>query len=147
MRNFRPLKKPSLQERGGFTITEVIISVGLLTVALLAVIGLFISAIKFQSQSQERGKATELGKQLMERIRSAPNVVPAGPAVWTGGEFAFTMFDPGPPSFPPGPYPYKDGCSFDVYLDTTSRPGMKLVKVVVRWDEGKNLELQTLIHE
>lgn len=123
------------------------LSIGLLAIALLTVIGLFTSAIKFQSQSQERTKAMELGKRMMERIRSAPNVVPDAPYSWIGGEFASDPLIDAPPPFPPSPYPYEAGFSFDVHLETSTRPGMKLVRVVVRWDEGKNVVLQTLINE
>lgn len=124
-----------------------VLSLGLIAVVLLAVIGLFSSAIRLQGQSQERSAATDAGRRLMERIRSEPNVVPNAPAAWIGGELAYTPFDVGPPTFPPSPYPYENGYSFDVYLDLTPRPGLKSVKVVVRWDDdhGKKLVLQTLI--
>jgi hypothetical protein len=132
---------------GAFTLSEVILSVGLLAIALLAVIGLFTGAIRLQSQSQERGEATNLARRLMERIRSEPNVVPAAPATWIGGEMAFTPFDLGPPSFPPAPYPFERGYSLDVFLENSARPGMKLVRVVVRWDGGRKLAFQSLIPE
>lgn len=133
--------------QGGFTLSEVMISVGLLAVALLAVIGIFTSAIKLQSQSQERSAATDWARRLIERIRATPSNVPAAPFSWYGGEMASTPTFPGPPQFPPLPYPYIDGFSFDVHLEPSPRPGVKLVKVVVHWDEGKQLELQTLIRE
>lgn len=132
---------------GAFTLAEVILSVGLLAVALLTVIGLFTAAIRVQAQSQERSNATALGKHLMERIRAAPNIVPVAPASWIGGEMASDPLDPGPPAFPPAPYPYLHGCAFDVHLEIPTQPGMKLVRVVVRWEEGKQIVLQTLIHE
>lgn len=132
----------------GFTLTEVVISVGLLAVALLAVIGLFTSTIRMQAQSQERAEATYLVRQLMDRIRAQPNVVPDAPRTWVGGELSSTALDPGPPTFPPLPYPYRDGYSLDVELseDTTAWPDMTLVRVVARWDNGKrSIALQTLI--
>ena len=139
----------------GFTITEVIISVGLLAVALLAVIGLFTSTIKMQSQSQERAEATYLVRQLMDRIRATPDNVPAAPRTWIGGELAFDPLDAGPPTFPPSPYPfrrsptegYNEGYALDVILEEfPANPDLKLVRVVARWDNGKRrLALQTLI--
>lgn len=137
--------------KGAFTITEVIISVGLLAVSLLAVIGLFTSALRFQKQSKRRGEAIEKAKAILERIRAAPNVVPAAPRSWTGGQMVFTPLAAGPPTFPPQPYPYDpvSGFAFDVTIDSVDakRPGMKLVRVVVRGDDGKQVELQTLIHD
>jgi type II secretory pathway pseudopilin PulG len=130
-----------------FTISEVLLSIGLLSVALLAVIGLFTSAIRMQSQQQERDRATSTARRLLERIVAEPNVVPAAPAIWNGGELSFTPLDLGPPAFPPAPYPYQDGVNLDVFLENSTRPGMKLVKVVARWDDGSRLVLQTFIRE
>jgi type II secretory pathway pseudopilin PulG len=129
-----------------FTLTEVMLAVGLLAVAILAVIGLFTSTIRMQVHSQERAAATSLARRMMERVRSEPNVVPAAPASWIGGELASTPLDSGPPPFPPAPYPFENGYALDVYLEQyPPRPDMKLVRVVVRWDGGKSLEIQTLI--
>lgn len=131
----------------GFTLSEVILSVGLLAVSLLAVIGLFTAAIRYQAQLQENSQATTLATRILERIRSEPNTVPPAPAAWYGGQLAFTPIVVGPPTFPPAPYPYQDGYSVDVLLENTTRPGMKLVKVELRWDGGRKLGLQTLISE
>ena len=128
-----------------FTLTEVVISIGLLAVAILAVVGIFTAALKMQAQSQERAAATTWARVMMERVRAEPGTVPGAPAAWIGGELASTPVFPGPPLFPPTPYPYEDGYSFDIYLENSARPDMKLVKVVVRWDQGKSLALQTLI--
>lgn len=123
------------------------LSIGLLAIALLAVIGLFTSAIEFQAQSEERNKATDLAKRMLELMRAAPALVPIAPRTWIGGEMASDPLDPGPPPFPPAPYPYEKGYAVDVYLEQSTQPGMKLVKVVVRWGQGKNIALQTLIEE
>lgn len=132
---------------GGFTLSEVMISVGLLAVAVLAVIGLFTGAIQMQAQSQERAEAEAVARDIMERIRAAPSNVPPAPATWIGGEFTSTPVDAGPPAFPPLPYPYDSGgYSVDVYLENASRPDMKLVRVVIRWKDSKRrLEVQTFI--
>ncbi|MCA9779427.1 MAG: prepilin-type N-terminal cleavage/methylation domain-containing protein [Candidatus Eremiobacteraeota bacterium] len=134
-------------KRKAFTLAEVLLSIGLLSVALLAVIGLFTSAIRFQASSQERELGVNIARRLLERIASEPNVVPPGPAVWTGGEMAFTPLDIGPPAFPPAPYPYEGGYALDVVLDNSTRPGMKLVQVVARWGNGRSVTLQTFIRQ
>lgn len=121
------------------------VAIGLLAVVLLSVIGLFTAALRMQVQLQERSEATSLARRLMERIRSAPSTVPVAPQSWYGGELASTPLDPGPPVFPPSPYPFYRGYSLDVNLEDAPRPGMKLVRVVVRWDGGKKLAFQTFI--
>lgn len=121
---------------------------GLLAVALLAVIGLFTAAIRFQAQLQENSKATHMATEILERVRAAPGTVPAAPAAWYGGELASTPQAAGPPPFPPNPYPYKDGFSIDVFLENSTRPGMKLIRVELRWkNNGRKLALQTLISD
>ena len=132
---------------GGFTLSEVMLSVGLLAVAVLAVIGLFTGAIQMQAQSQERAEAEAVARDMMERIRAAPSNVPPAPASWIGGEFASTPVAVGPPDFPPIPYPYDPGgYSVDVYLENAGNPDMKVVRVVIRWKDNKRrLEFQTLI--
>ena len=123
------------------------LSVGLLAVAVLAVIGLFTGAIQMQAQSQERAEAEAVARDMMERIRAAPSNVPPAPGTWIGGELTSTPVAAGPPDFPPPPYPYdKGGYSVDVYLENSSRPDMKLVRVAIRWKDNKRrLEIQTLI--
>lgn len=129
----------------GFTLSEVMVAIGLLAVALLAVISLFTAALRLQAQLQERTEAASLGRELMERIRAAPGTVPAAPRSWYGGEMEDTPYDLGPPRFPPAPYPFHNGYSLDVELEDAPRPGMKLVRVGVRWKGGKKLAFQTFI--
>lgn len=136
-----------MSRRGGFTLAEVIISVGLLSIGLLAVIGLFTSAIKMQNQLQQRDNASRVARDLLERICAVPGTVPDAPRTWIGGELSSDPYDAGPPAFPPAPYPFAEGFALDVYLDNSPRDGMKYIKVVSRWGNGKKLELQTLIPE
>lgn len=131
----------------GFTLSEVLLSIGLLSIALLAVIGIFTAVIRYQAQSQERDAANSRVRGLLERIAAEPRVVPPAPRTWIGGEMASTPVDEGPVAFPPRPYPYEAGYAFDVYLEDTTRPGMKLVRVVARWGHGKTLSLQTFVRE
>ena len=136
-----------MKRNAGFTLAEVLLSIGLLSVSLLAVIGLFTSAIRFQATSQERDLAMNISRRLLERIASEPNIVPPAPGTWIGGEMAFTPPALGSPAFPPAPYPYEEGYVLDVFLENSARPGMKLVRVVARWDNGRSVTLQTFIRQ
>lgn len=60
-------------DRGGFTITEVLIAVVVLGVGVLALVGGSAAATRMLSQGQRTTNATAVGAARLERLRRAAN--------------------------------------------------------------------------
>lgn len=119
------------------------IGTGLLLVAFLAVAGIFAHNLKLQARTQEVTEASEIGRRLLEEIRNDPSGLPSGTTVFT----PTTPLLPGPPSFPPAPFPTVDG-SFGTYditvrVEPGSVPNVVSVEVQVSWQDGQGVVLQS----
>lgn len=62
-----------MSNRGGFTITEVLIAVIVLAVGVLALVGGSAAATRMLSQGQRTTNATAVGAARLERLRRAAN--------------------------------------------------------------------------
>jgi type II secretory pathway pseudopilin PulG len=128
------------------TLTEIIIGMGLLVVAFLAVAGIFSRNLQLQSRTQEMTEAAELGRRLLDSLRLDPRGIPDPPALFTPASSLLV----GPPAFPPAPFPSIDG-SFGRYditvkVDSAADPSLKLVEVNVAWEDGQGVTLQTFFN-
>ncbi len=63
----------------------IMVTVGLLAVALLAVIGVFTGGLDLMARSQEISAATDVARELLERVKSqGVSFIPGPPAVFDG---------------------------------------------------------------
>lgn len=63
-----------VRERAGFTLAEVLFSVAIITVAVLAVVGLFPTALKNVRYGGHMSQASSLAQEMIEMIRTQPFV-------------------------------------------------------------------------
>lgn len=106
------------------------LAVGILAIAMLALIGVFTTGLKLLAQSRDSQTATQLARELMEQTRASGNVCRTA-QVFDGSV-------PTPPinGFPPPPYPAANvgGLPFTFVVRTTPvRPDLIGVQVEVRW--------------
>lgn len=118
--------------RRGLNLAEVMLALGILAVAMLALIGVFTSGLRLLAQSRDAQTATQLARQLLEQVRVSGNV-----------PHAALTFDGSIPTaqvagFPPAPYPAATVANLPFTLVVTTqpiRPDFVAVRVVVRWHQ------------
>ena len=124
------------------------LAVGLLAVALLSVLALFSKGLHLMSRSKELTVSTEVARETMEAIRIADaTTIPVSDVTFDGRPPTVAPAIPGPPVFPPSPYPSKTvgGRQYDIVVRVTS-PGLsevRAVEVEVFWEQGSSTTLQT----
>ena len=128
--------------RKGFTLVEVMLSVGLIAVALLAVVGVFIAGLPLMRQNREVSTATSLARSLHEQIRAAGGVPKAAQ------NFQGSVPNPAVNGFPPPPYPAVTVAGVPYTFKVTvlpipTRSDLMAVEVEVDWGQDHHLSLQS----
>jgi type II secretory pathway pseudopilin PulG len=115
----------------GFTLTEVLLALGLITVALLALVGVLALSLRSSTQNRQATQAAQLAQQLFEEIRREGNC-PSATVDYTG--------QPAVDGFPPAPYPGVQVEDTEYRLVVHGEPvggrtGLYAVKVNVLWSQ------------
>lgn len=139
--------------RRAFTIMEVVVALGILAVALLGTVQVFLGGVTLSAQSTQLATAGEMGRQILDRARAQGYAsIPPGQNTFDGSAPV-----PTPPSatgFPPTPYPSItiEGTRYDVIVrtDTVAVPGAisppRSVQVEVRWGRTHQVSLETYLY-
>ena len=125
----------------GLTLVEILCALALTSVALLTMMGVFISALKLMGGARDRAAATEVSRQLLERVDAAGFVyIPDTNLSFDGST------TPATGEFPPSPYPKTSLNGQDFTMLVTVRqlsPTLKSVTAQTRWGPDKQVTLQT----
>lgn len=118
--------------RRGINLAEIMLAVGILAVAMLALIGVFTSGLRLLAQSRDSQTATQLARQVLEQVRVSGNV-PHNALTFDG-----STPTPAVAGFPPAPYPTATVANLPFTLFVTTqpiRPDFVAVRVEVRWQQ------------
>lgn len=132
--------------RRALTLAEVVIALGILTTAILAIIAGFIGALELNARSLEVAVATQVGRDFMERVKEhGYDVVPEGTFVFSGANN-----DPrNAQGFPPDPYPRivtNEREHFLLVRVDTKGATLKVVTVEVSWGNSGRVILETYLY-
>ena len=131
----------------GLTLVELTIAIGIVALAILALVLLFSRGIVLMRQADDVGRATEVARRLMESIRQRGHPgVPATASVFDG-----SLPDAVDPSldFPPAPYPRVNHGGSEYVIKVFCEPEgdiLKYVRVEVWWDENSKVAVETSLH-
>ena len=128
----------------GLSLLEILIAIGLVAFALLTLMGVYISNLKLVDQSSHISDATEVGREMLERIKEVEYAdLPPAPSLFDGGAGM-----PQVGGFPPEPYPVKTINGVDYAIEILLQPEGNLVSVTakVSWSDS-TITLQTYLRE
>lgn len=110
------------------------IGMALITVALLAMIGVFFSGLRLMTQGEAVTSATETARELLETVKIyGYDSIPAGSASFDG-----RTNDPPAGGFPPSPYPRSPANGYPLRVRVEPvRTDLKSVTVEVYIDARK----------
>ena len=143
--------------RAGYSVMEALVAVGLLAVAALALLTVFIGGLKMMQRSNEMAAANDVARSVLEAIKRDyalydDPLFPVG-AYKFDGRVPDDKFDDDPlvdpPPFPPDPYPAVkvNGTEYKVVVSGNEEASrLKRVKVEVYWNDNRPISLETLIH-
>ena len=121
------------------------LAVGLLAVAILAVLGVFMSGLEMSRKSQDKTVALELGQEFFENLKTAGGyaAIPPGAGVFDG-----RLPDLQVSGFPPAPYPSLEvnGVAYQIivrYGQHSSLAEVRAVMTEIRWGETGRATLET----
>ncbi len=130
------------------------LALGIVTVAILALVSVFVSGVKMAAQARDIAAANELARQVLERTRF--NVRKGGLASIPSGSYTFDGRIPDPQvgaaplEFPPIPYPgrtaNKQRYSIVVSGSEVTPGRLKAIRVEVRWGATGQVALETHLH-
>lgn len=126
---------------------ETLVAMTLITIAVLAVIGLFTGAFKALNRSDLMTEGTEIAREVIEQTKLLGRDAPPPENTTYDGSIPTPAEVTG---FPPEPYPWvmRDGILYTVEVSVAPAPGTthaKVLTVTVRWKESGKVELQTYI--
>lgn len=132
--------------RKGLTLAEVIVALGILTAAVLAIIAGFIGALELNARSLEMAVATQVARDFLERVKEQGyEVVPEGTFEFDGR----ANQPPNAQGFPPAPYPSiveNERTHFLKVKVDTKGASLKVVVVEVEWTEKRRVTLETYLY-
>ena len=138
---------PRITRPKGSSLLEVLIAASLLTVAFLAVVGLFSQNLKLQSRSAEMTECAEIGRRILEQLKANEGIIPSPTVTFDKNSVQI----PGPPPFPPDPFPFVQGehglYEITINIEEATPLYLKSVEVVVSWEGGHGVSLQTFFSE
>lgn len=98
-------------------------AVGLVGLAILTLVGVYVGGLKLAAQSQDHTAAIDLARQTLEEIRDLPwDQLPAE-----------------------GVTPYPPRGQFAVLVETTDRGQLKIITVRIRWAKAREAHLATML--
>ncbi len=112
--------------RRGFTLAELLLSLGLISLGVLALMGVLAVSLRSSTQSRQATQSAQLAQELFEGIRQKGNC-PSGAVAYTGQAAV--------DDFPPRPYPTRTIEGTEYSLRVTSQPvagKLALYSVTVR---------------
>ena len=119
------------------------LALGILAVALLGLMSVFVSGLRLQSQAEEITAATQVGREFLERLKASGPTVP-GAGLYDGWQPDARHSS----GFPPDPYPSTtvDGRDFRLTVEVADRSaGLKAVTVEVWWNRSEKVTLETYV--
>ena len=165
------LRSDSVERERGFTLTEIMISMVILSVGLLGLASQTVSVIKANSLSDQMTRATVLAEDKIEQLKRLGYTDPqlTGGGDTTDTSFSFINDIAAHPEFFTSPDHSDEHPTGGVYTvalttapkrvwnvaDNTPATGMKTISVVVGWTTSKSgaapkshyVALATIIHE
>lgn len=127
----------------GFTVVEVVLSLGIVAILLLSVIALFTRGMVVLSHSKQVSAATDAAEECMETIKAG------GPSLIAAGLYDGRADDPVDlgTGFPPSPYPRTtEGFPVVVQATTAGAPaGTMAILVEVYYESAQKVILQTYL--
>lgn len=113
----------------GYSLLEIMLAIGLIGLLALCLVVLAGAALRMNRAGHERIVATELGTELMERIRVNGYLLIPHQASTFDGRTPDSSTD----GFPPAPYPRSDKAPGHTLMVETEqvRPNLRRVKVTV----------------
>jgi Tfp pilus assembly protein PilV len=139
--------------RSGFSIMEIVVAFGIVAVAILGLIGVFMSGVQLSARSRNLTGATQLGQQTMERIKF--NISKMGFAYLPAGTYSYDGKIPTPAAgaapfqFPPAPYPTTTVSNQNYILvvsGTELSPTLREVQVEVLYGPTSRVKFTTRFH-
>jgi type II secretory pathway pseudopilin PulG len=117
-----------------FSLVELMIGMALITLALLAMIGVFFSGLRLMTQGESLTAATETGRALLEQVKvSGYDAIPAAAA-----DFDARRNDAPLGGFPPAPYPRDAANQYPIRVRVNPlREDLKVVAVEVYFDPSR----------
>jgi uncharacterized protein (TIGR02598 family) len=133
----------------GLSLIEVLLAIGLVAVAALTMISMFLYGLEASAKSSDIAAATAVGQQIVERVRRMHKL--QGFGATPTGSFVFDGRVPQPAvaNFPPSPYPEAtlNKRRYPVVVTGTQPSGfLKTMRVEVYYEPGKKITLETHIH-
>lgn len=128
----------------GFSIPEVVLAFGLLAVATLSIVAVFIAGLRQHTQAEKVTAATQIAGSMLEAVRSDGfSSIPSSAAVYDGRKS-----DPNDPvtGFPPPPYPSTTvgGTTYFVVVETKPHGSDRIsIEVQVYWEDGSRVRLES----
>lgn len=122
----KPRKKPN-SKRGGFTLTEIVASIMLLTIGVLAASSTLVAVMKSREYSKALASATNLAQESMEEFKSQAygSVVSRTEAI--------------------GTISGHEDCGRVTTVTANADDTLKTVNVEVTCDKGQRIKVTTLI--
>ena len=125
----------------GLSLIEVLVAMGLVASAVLALVSVYLGGIKLSRKSEKILLATETAKAMLEVVREKGfDAIPAETKIFRGQEN-----DPRTEQgFPPDPYPAEG--DFFITVETRERESnLRSVTVKVIYDGKSSVSLQTYV--
>lgn len=123
------------------------LSVGLCAAVLILVVVVMGKGLRWLHQTRQATVAQTAARDLLERVKQSGRSALPGDGTYDGA--TPTSRSATSPPFPPDPYPSfsEDGRQYTVRVDlSTIRPGLRAVRVDVRWDGNHSVTYETFIH-
>ena len=139
--------------RFGLSLLEVMISLGILAVAILALLSVFVGGLSLMQRSNELAAANNVAKSTLEAIKrdiqaSGFSFVPSDSYTYDG-RVPDSALNRGTSVFPPAPYPSTtvDGEKYTVMVEgATEGTRLKRLGVSIFWSDNPPLKLETVLH-
>ncbi|MCE7870243.1 hypothetical protein DYH09_07675 [bacterium CPR1] len=119
---------------------ELVLAFGIVAVAILGLVGVFLGGVQLSARSRDLATGTELAHQVLEQVKY--NIKKGGFAYIPNGAYTFDGRNPDPTVgvapllFPPGPYPGQTLSSqkFDIIVTGQElSPTLRSISVQARW--------------
>lgn len=130
----------------GLTLVEVLVALSLITIAVLALMAIFLAGTRMMRQATDVTMATDVGREFLETVKYD------GYYKLSTGHYDGRVPDPqdATTQFPRGPYPSIKRGSQEYFLlvDVTDESAQnRLVKVQVYWADTHHITLATMVRQ